>query len=410
MSFEIKFDYRFDESNFFTPERKAILEQAGSIWSSYIQDDFAAIPAQETLKFSINNINREVVLSEPIDDLLIFISSVELGENSSQPTLGEGAFHATFEVGSDRETRIIRNDFEPWLGTIEFNANFADRFYFDSTPETDDDIPANKQDFLSLSLHEIGHILGIGISPAFNDLVKDGSFTGAKSVKLNNNRPVPLDSDRDHIRENFSVNFDSDALLDKSFTFGERNLPTDLDLAILADIGYDIPKLERTDNKTPVYRFFQYEKGFHFYTTDTNEGRYVVERSEVGELHYKYENIAYNVLSSNEDALTGAKIAGALPVYRFFNQITGAHLYTIEEKEKNFVQKNLPNYAFEGEAYYAFESEPEIMETVPLYRMLNTQSGAHLFTSDRKEFNFIQANEPQFQIEANDGIAFYVLE
>ncbi len=51
-----------------------------------------------------------------------------------------------------------------------------------------------------------------------------------------------------------------------------------------------------------------------------------------------------------------------------------------------------------------------MMETVPLYRMLNTQSGAHLFTTDRKEFNFIQANEPQFQIEANDGIAFYVLE
>lgn len=411
MDFEIKFDYRFDEAGFFTPERKAILEEAGDIWSSYIQDDFAAIPAQETLKFPINNIEREVILTEPIDDLLIFVSSVQLDENSNQPTLGEGAFYATFEIDSDRETRITRNDFEPWLGTIEFNTNFADNLFFDSTPDTDDDIPANKQDFLSLSLHEIGHILGIGIAPAFNDLVEGDQFTGAESVGLNNNRGIPLDSDLAHIREKFSLDFDHDALLDKSFTFGERNLPTDLDLAILADIGYEITGLENdNDNKTPVYRFFEYNKGFHFYTTDVNEGRYVVERSAAGELKYEYERIAYNVLPSDVDTLTGVKIDGALPVYRFFNQVTGAHLYTIDEKEKTYVQENLPNYAFEGEAYYAFAAEPQTIKTVPLYRMLNTQSGTHLYTTDSNEFNFIRENQANFQVEANDGITFYVLE
>ena len=404
MTFDIKFDYRFDESNFFTPERKAVLEKAGEIWSFYIQDEFEAIEAGEELKFAIDKTAREVTLDEPIDDLIIFVSSVKL--DSDRATLGEGAFFASYTIGSDREERIIGDDFQPWLGTIEFNTTVEDRFFFDPTPATDDDIPLNKQDFLSLSLHEIGHVLGIGIAPRFSRLVKNGEFTGTASVGLNESQPIPLGKFENHVKEGFSLDVNSDPLLDESFTFGERTLPTDLDLAILADIGYEITAYDRT----PVYRFFQSEKGFHFYTSSDIERQNVVERSAEGELQYDYENVAYNVLASNKDRLTGAEIEAASPVYRFFNTDTGAHLYTMDENEKDFVIDNLDNYIFENEAYYAFETPTEDIETVPLYRMLNTQTGSHLYTTDSNEFNFIKDNFSNFQVEGNGGVTFYVLE
>ncbi len=406
MTFDIEFDYSFDRANFFTDERKAILEQAGEIWSSYIQDEFNSIPAGETLRFTIDGEQQEVTLDRPIDDVIIFVSSVELG--SDQPVLGEGAFFADFVIGSDRQERIQGDDFEPWLGTIEYNASAADNFYFDTTPETDDDIPFNKQDFLSLTLHEIGHVLGIGISDAFINQIENGDFTGSQSVDLNNGQPVPLDGDAIHIEDGFTLDSDGDAALDKSFTFGERNLPTDLDLAILADIGYDIIAY----NDVPVHRFFQYEKGFHFYTADENERENVFERSIDGELKYNYENVAYRVLASDKDSLTGETIEGAKPVYRFFNTDTGAHLYTMDENEKDYILENLSNYSFDGINYYGFEVQPEDIETVPLYRMYNTQSGSHLFTIDSNEFNTIKNSEEfsYFNVEGNEGVTYYVME
>lgn len=407
MAFDIKFDYRFDEADFFTDERKVILEQAADIWSSYIQDEFKSTPAGEVLRFTINNVEQEVILDEPIDDLIIFVASVNLEESDSF-TLGEGSYFADFVIGSERAARIEGDNFEPWLGTIQFNSAAVDNFYFDATPESDDDIPFNQQDFLSLSLHEIGHVLGIGIAPIFIDQVENQTFTGTQSVALNNNQPIPLDSDNIHIEDHFSLDNDSDALLDKFFTFGERNLPTNLDLAILSDIGYDIVAYDAI----PVHRFFQYEAGFHFFTADDNERENVIERSIDGELKYTYESVAYRGLSTDKDILTGEKIEGALPVYRFFNQDTGAHLYTMDENERSNIVQNLDNYSFDGISYYAFESEPQNIETVPLYRLYNTISLSHLFTTDNNEFDTItnDSNFSHFNVEGNEGITYYVID
>ncbi len=404
MTFDIKFDYRFDQFKFFTPERREILNLAAKIWSSHIQDEFEPIPAGETVKFSIDSIDREVTLDQPIDDLLIFVSSVNL--NPSELTLGEGSYYAQYILGSDRENRIQGDDFEPWVGTIEFNSLAEDSFYFDKTPTTDDDIPFDQLDFLSLALHEIGHVLGFGTAPIFRQQITNNKFIGTQSIKFNGGQPVPLDESGTHIRNKYSLDPNSDALMDPVLTSGKRNLPTSLDLALLTDIGYNIFAYD----KAKVYRFYQYNKGFHFYTADDNERQNVLDRSQSGELQYNYENEAYSVLTSDRDSLTGQIIEAAQPIYRFFNRQTGAHLYTMDENEKNYIVDNLKNYSDEGIAYYAFDSQPENIDTVPLYRMLNTQSGAHLFTTSLNEFNTIQATLPNFQVEGNEGVAFYVFE
>ena len=406
MSFDIKFDYRFDSNNFFTDERKAILEQAGDIWSSYIQDEFEDIPAGELLTFNIDGEEQQVTLDEPIDDLIIFVSSVELDSNAL--TLGEGAFYANYAEGSIEEQRILGDDFQPWLGTIEFNSASADNFYFDSTPETDDDIPFDKQDFLSLSLHEIGHVLGIGISDAFKAQIEDGEFTGTNSVGLNNGQPIPLDEDDTHIAEGFSLDADADSLLDKTFTFGERNLPTALDLGALADIGYDIIAYD----DAPVFHFYQLEKGFHFYTADLNERNVTVEKSDRGELDYELEDVAFRTLMSDKDSLTGETIEGVSPVYRFFDMESGEHVFTIDEAEKDALNEDLGSYVFEGISYYAFESQPEDIDTVPLYQMFNSDTESYVYSTNSEDLDGIRSSEglSPFDVEADDAIAYYVIE
>ena len=159
-----------------------------------------------------------------------------------------------------------------------------------------------------------------------------------------------------------------------------------------------------------VHRFYQYNKGFHLYTADANEINDIREKSNTGELTYNYEAEKYRVLTDDKDLLTGEEIAGVEPIYRFFNTDTGAHLYTMNENEKDHIQDNLVNYSFEGIKYYAFETAPEDTETIPIYRMLNTLSGAHLFTSDQNEMNHIQANLPHYSLENNDDAAFYVID
>lgn len=244
MVFKIQFDYRFDNAGFFdSPQRRQLLEAAAQIWSAYIGDEFADIPTGETFKVPLSSLSGtfqpSVILNQPIDEILIFVYSLPLSSGST--TLASGGPFGSFIVGSDRDLRFNGSDFEPWLGTIYFNSSA--NFYFDSTPETDD-VPADKIDFLSVAIHEIGHVLGIGASQAFNNQINGQQFAGAISTAINGGQPIPLSEDLGHIQEGYTIDPNSEALMDVSLSSGERTLPTQLDLALLADIGYQIAELD----------------------------------------------------------------------------------------------------------------------------------------------------------------------
>ena len=159
-----------------------------------------------------------------------------------------------------------------------------------------------------------------------------------------------------------------------------------------------------------VHRFYQFEIGSHLYTTDANEISHIQKQSAAGELSYTDEGEKFSVLADNKDTLTGQTIEGVQPVYRFFNTDTGAHLYTTDENEKAFIEANLANYSPEGIKYYAFESEPQNIETIPVYRLLNSDSGSHLYTIDSNELSYIQDNLSNFTLENNGEATFHVLE
>ena len=146
-----------------------------------------------------------------------------------------------------------------------------------------------------------------------------------------------------------------------------------------------------------VYRFFRPDVGVHFYTASEAERDSIINNLA----QYSYEGESYLAASETADPLTGAR-----PVYRFFNNSTGAHLYTMSEAERDSISGSLPNYTYEGVAYYGYESDRP--GATPLYRFYNPVIDAHFYTPSALERDSILATLPDYRLESGDGIAFYV--
>ena len=151
-------------------------------------------------------------------------------------------------------------------------------------------------------------------------------------------------------------------------------------------------------NGSTVYRFFIPEEGVHFYTPDPGERDSIIANLP----RYEFEGASYIGAPQNEDLLTGAK-----PIYRFFNNNTGVHLYTIAEAERDAVLE-LANYTYEGITYYGYETQQE--GTQPLYRFYNPVIDAHFYTPNALERDSILENLPDYTLEGVDetGTAYYV--
>ena len=161
---------------------------------------------------------------------------------------------------------------------------------------------------------------------------------------------------------------------------------------------------DNDDGILDIYRFFQTEKGFHFYTSSETEKDTVEQQIDNNELSYSYEGESFAALAEDDD---GDPLTGAKPVYRFFNELTGAHLYTISDTEKNSIADNLSDYNLEGVAYYAYDEPQE--NTIPLYRLYNSETGTHFFTPSATEKDNVSDTLSQYSAEGEDGTAFYVL-
>jgi hypothetical protein len=102
------------------------------------------------------------------------------------------------------------------------------------------------------------------------------------------------------------------------------------------------------------------------------------------------------------DMAVQAKALAAVPVYRFYNQSTGAHFYTVSAEERDRVRATLPNMAYEGAAFEA--SLQSAAGLSPVHRFLNRLTGVHFYTISEAERAHVQANLPQFVYE---GVAYY---
>lgn len=136
-----------------------------------------------------------------------------------------------------------------------------------------------------------------------------------------------------------------------------------------------------------VYRLFNTDTGVHLYTADVAERDSIIQNLS----NYNYEGVAYFTAQSD----------GGVPVYRFYEPNLDIYLYTASEAERDFILDNLPNHTLQGESFTVFESEVE--GTVPVYRFFIPDSGAFFYTANEAERDAVESL-PNYTFE---GVAFY---
>lgn len=160
-------------------------------------------------------------------------------------------------------------------------------------------------------------------------------------------------------------------------------------------LGYDSSGLLPTKQRPDIFRFYDEKTGSHFYTQSAEERDSILSHLP----NYKYEGNAFD----GKDDFHPLRDR-YVEVWRFYNKDTNTHFYTASAEERDQIQKNLPQYVFEGKAYDAYGNN-ERYDVHPLFRFYNTQTGTHFYTVDESEKINIETTIPQFKYE---GIAYYV--
>ena len=250
----INFNYSYD-GGFFSGAnqgRQSILEAAGGYLGSILSDSLAAITSNGSNHF-------DAVFDRPDTGVLTTLSNFNVapdtltvfvgGRNLGSGTLGVGG-PGGYSVGGNStyvntapqrgQSGVGSSDFAPWGGQISFST-VAD-WYFDSDLSTSESFTGN--DFYSVALHELGHVLGLGTAGSWNNQVSGSSFNGANAVAAYG-ALVPLQGggDTGHWQEGTQSTVNGvlqEALLDPTITTGTRKLFTKLDLAALQDVGWQV--------------------------------------------------------------------------------------------------------------------------------------------------------------------------
>jgi hypothetical protein len=252
----IQFDYSQDTAGFFTqnPQAKTDLQQAAQLLGNPLQNSLAAItPAGgNTWTASFNNPGNPSTFSNvanpniPANTILVYMGASALA-NSEHALASADRF--TSSGTSDWNTLVAlrgqpATGYGPWGGSISFDSNTNWSFAgTGGTPGT------NQVDFLSVALHELGHVLGYGTANSWNSQVNSATapptFVGPHAEAVHGSGtpiPVPLDGGLANWAEG-TTSGGSVVAMDPSIGPGVRRLFTSLDWAGLADIGWSVDQL-----------------------------------------------------------------------------------------------------------------------------------------------------------------------
>ena len=267
----IDLDYSLDSNNFFgsvgSSERLA-LEAARDVFEETITQSFNAITPGEVFNAGLpeeftNTWTADFIhpaTGNPIsitdrsiaaDTIVIYVGGRELG-SSTLGEAGPGGF-TSFGSGSFNDSVVRGNSsetFATWGGAASFDS-VGTVWNFDLAGPV-----ADENDFYSVALHELAHVLGLAVpSDAFDDHLTPGAneqFTGANALAAYNEDNgltdtfVPLVSSVDsHFAEGLTSNIFGtttlqEALLDPTITLGTRKELTNVDVGVLLDIGFEL--------------------------------------------------------------------------------------------------------------------------------------------------------------------------
>jgi hypothetical protein len=253
LSLTVQLDFSLDANNFFdTSSKRSVLQAAVNAAVAPYGDHLAAINPTPLLgntwtatvtnpaTGATTNFTNPTV---PEDTLIIFVGARDI---SALGVGGPGGFSSSGNsdwnslVASRGENNVSGSsatDFGPYGGSIVFDSSPSGGWYFGTDPAGIN----GKNDFYSVALHEMTHVLGFGTSAAFSARIKSGKFTGpSAALAYDGDGDVPLAGDNSHWASGTKDN-GVEAGMDPELTTGQRKLLTPLDLAGMDDIGWDVP-------------------------------------------------------------------------------------------------------------------------------------------------------------------------
>ena len=265
----VQIDYTYDTGNYFSPgsARRDVLESAASYVGELLLDDLEAIVPDEpylpeddpnwptvgnTWQVEFRNPSdptkslTDPFLTVPADTIIIFAG----GYDYTTSQVAEAGFGgaATFAAPDFNTTVLTRgevggtnNESAPWGGslTVDNAGTIWDLSVDGST------LGEGEYHLYSVMLHEIAHVLGFGTANSWFNRVSGGNFTGTEASRVFGS-PVPITGpNSDHFLDNISseiygTQIAQEPALSEDIRTNQIKLYTELDLAALDDIGWDI--------------------------------------------------------------------------------------------------------------------------------------------------------------------------
>ena len=255
----VSFDYSLDSNNFFGSAgsiQRTILETAGSFFATRIEDSLGIIDSSGVNHFNVSIPHPGTGGLQTINDFDIGANTLIIfagGRDLAGATLGQGgpggfsasgtaAFINTLNRGQGIVTGPSAHDFAPWGGALSFDT-VGTNWFFDTSLNTASDQPAGTNDFFSVALHELGHVLGIGTADSWDNLLAGLAFTGAAATAANGGTNPAISAGGSHWAAGTvsAVNGAAqEAAMDPDLTTGTRKQFTALDEAGLKDIGWQV--------------------------------------------------------------------------------------------------------------------------------------------------------------------------
>lgn len=274
----ITFDYRYDTSRFFAGDnigRRLVLEEAARVYEPRLLDRLDPIAPPDSDPNTIEGWQAQFThpgngfleelddLHVPANTLIVFVGADntdfepgDLAKASADYQIENATFtHGQIlSRGGGIATGDGATDYSGWGGSIRFDPGES---WFDSPPPGAVDPGA--YDLYSTALHELAHLLGIAVgTPSWDNLMLPHSteqvrYNGARGKLVTGGIPVFVDRiDVDgtvRIGSHFTGGTESvvvgtstvqSSILVDTLSPGERRFLTELDLAALDDIGWDV--------------------------------------------------------------------------------------------------------------------------------------------------------------------------
>lgn len=251
----IEFNYLYD-GGFFSggnESRKGVLDAAAAYFENRISDNLLAITSGGGNNFT-------AIFNRPDNGSQVQISNYSVAANTLEifvgardltgSTLGQGGPGSYGASGSLSYVNSVAErgqgtiigpsaiDFATWGGVIAFDSNSS--WYFDPDTTTSETFAGN--DFFSVALHELGHVLGYGTSDSWDNNISGSFFTGTNAVAAYGGN-VPMSGDAhwaDMLVSTINGAGSQEPAMDPNIFVGTRKIFTDLDNAGLADIGWEL--------------------------------------------------------------------------------------------------------------------------------------------------------------------------